>query len=125
MKVLEKSNGKCSCCGRSQKHHGVVIHVDHIKPRSTHPELELVESNLQVLCEDCNMGKMADYKTDWRQHRSMATPWPIHDVLAKLADASDILLHHYNYDGHGYEQIEECVRRARDYTELIKSDLRK
>jgi hypothetical protein len=41
-------------------------HVDHIHPRSSHPELALDLANLQVLCEDCNVGKGARYTTDWR-----------------------------------------------------------
>lgn len=55
-RVLTASDGKCNMCGRS-KHDGVIIHVDHIKPRSKFPHLELEFSNLQVLCEDCNLGK--------------------------------------------------------------------
>jgi len=46
--------------------HGIVIHVDHIKPRSRYPELSLEIENLQVLCEDCNMGKSNVFETDWR-----------------------------------------------------------
>ena len=55
-RVLTASDGKCNMCGRS-KDDGVVMHVDHIKPRSKFPALELEFSNLQVLCEDCNLGK--------------------------------------------------------------------
>lgn len=58
-KVLSTSTGQCSVCGRSKKSHGVVLHVDHIKPRSRFPDLELVQSNMQVLCEACNLGKGA------------------------------------------------------------------
>lgn len=54
--VLRASNGKCQLCGRG-KQDGIILHVDHIKPRSKYPELELVATNLQVLCEDCNIGK--------------------------------------------------------------------
>jgi len=57
--VIRSSNGKCVLCGRSPAAHGVVLHVDHIKPRSKFPALELDCSNLQVLCEDCNIGKGA------------------------------------------------------------------
>lgn len=66
VKVLEKYGCKCMMCGRSPKLHGVVIHVDHIKPKSLFPKLKLVESNLQILCEDCNVGKSNDYITDHR-----------------------------------------------------------
>ena len=64
--VLRIHQAKCMCCGRSPKDHGVVLHVDHIKPRSKHPHLELDLNNLQVLCEDCNLGKLNQDETDWR-----------------------------------------------------------
>lgn len=66
VRVLEKYSCKCMMCGRSPKDHGVVIHVDHIKPVSKHPELCLEFNNLQLLCEDCNLGKSNKYDTDWR-----------------------------------------------------------
>ncbi len=66
VKVLEKYECKCMMCGRSPKDHGIVIHVDHIKPRSKYPELELDFNNLQILCEDCYLGKLNKYETDWR-----------------------------------------------------------
>ncbi len=64
-RVLVAHGGRCQCCGRTASD-GVVIHVDHIKPRSKHPELALDEKNLQVLCEDCNLGKSNKDDTDWR-----------------------------------------------------------
>lgn len=64
-KVLVKYGATCQCCGATRAD-GVKIHVDHIKPRSKHPELELSFENLQVLCEPCNMGKRARDQTDWR-----------------------------------------------------------
>jgi len=42
------------------------MHIDHIKPRSKYPELTFVFENLQVLCEDCNVGKSNLDETDWR-----------------------------------------------------------
>jgi len=57
--VLMSSNGKCRVCGANSET-GVKMHVDHIKPRSLYPELALEPSNLQVLCEDCNLGKAAN-----------------------------------------------------------------
>lgn len=66
VRVLEKYECKCMMCGRSPKIHGIVIHVDHIKPRSKYPELSLVFENLQILCDDCNLGKSNRYETDWR-----------------------------------------------------------
>lgn len=65
-KCLAESGGRCALCGRSAKVHGVVLHVDHIKPRSLFPELAHDPENLQALCEDCNMGKGNRDNTDWR-----------------------------------------------------------
>lgn len=44
------------------------MHVDHIKPRSKHPELALDPENLQVLCRACNIGKSNTDETDLRPH---------------------------------------------------------
>lgn len=65
MRVLARLGGKCQCCGRTAKD-GVVINVDHIKPRRQYPELALDETNLQVLCDACNQGKGNWNTTDWR-----------------------------------------------------------
>ena len=64
-KALKKYGRKCSCCGKTQAD-GAVLHVDHIKPRSKYPELALDINNLQILCEDCNLGKGAWDDTDFR-----------------------------------------------------------
>ena len=66
MEVLKKYGARCQCCGASSKD-GVVIHVDHIKPRRLFPELALDIANLQVLCEVCNHGKGNWDATDWRE----------------------------------------------------------
>lgn len=63
--ALKKNDGRCELCGAS-KQTGAVLHVDHIKPRSKYPKLELVLSNLQVLCRACNRGKSNKDETDWR-----------------------------------------------------------
>ena len=65
-KALNHYSGECMLCGRSHKKHGVVITVDHIKPRSKFPELALDFDNLQLLCEDCNFGKADDESKDYR-----------------------------------------------------------
>lgn len=64
-KALRKHAATCCCCG-ARASDGVRIHVDHIKPRSKYPRLELDIDNLQVLCEDCNFGKSNYYNDDWR-----------------------------------------------------------
>ena len=64
--ALRKLGGNCSCCGRSYAKDGVTLHVDHIKPRSLFPHLELDIANLQVLCEDCNIGKGNSDSISWK-----------------------------------------------------------
>ena len=61
-RALQRHGGACQCCGSRIG----PLHVDHIKPRHTHPELALSDDNLQVLCADCNIGKGAWDDTDWR-----------------------------------------------------------
>ena len=48
----------CKACG-AKVAQGIKLHVDHIKPIRDYPELALDLSNLQVLCETCNMKKGA------------------------------------------------------------------
>ena len=59
--TIKMYGSSCMCCGSEHR-----IVVDHIKPRSRFPELELDLNNLQVLCNDCNMGKSNDDYTDFR-----------------------------------------------------------
>lgn len=63
--VLREQKGRCQCCGRSAKD-GVVLHVDHIIPLSKDWSRRLDKNNLQVLCEDCNIGKSNTDSIDWR-----------------------------------------------------------
>jgi len=64
---LRRQNGKCQCCGATAKD-GKKMHVDHIKPRLLYPSLSLDINNLQLLCEDCNLGKGAWDHTDWKYY---------------------------------------------------------
>lgn len=69
MLVITKRGARCECCGATPND-GIRINVDHIKPRKLFPDLALVESNLQVLCDDCNHGKGNWDQTDWRVNLS-------------------------------------------------------
>lgn len=64
-KALVKYGARCQCCGR-RRQDNVQIHVDHIRSRSHYLHLELQLDNLQVLCNECNIGKGALDHTDWR-----------------------------------------------------------
>lgn len=63
--ALKLSEGCCMCCG-TRASRGSPLHVDHIVPRWRRPDLSLSLANLQILCEDCNIGKGAWDETDWR-----------------------------------------------------------
>lgn len=53
--ILDRDGRKCVACGRSPKIHGVVLHIDHIIPKSKGGTYD--PNNLQTLCTDCNLGK--------------------------------------------------------------------
>lgn len=72
MKIIQKHGRLCCCCGAAVGQttldgRPVKIVVDHIKPISKHWDLRLDPDNLQVLCDECNMGKGAWDETDWRK----------------------------------------------------------
>jgi 5-methylcytosine-specific restriction endonuclease McrA len=68
--ALLNSDGRCCCCGASAKD-GATMNVDHIKPRSRYPELELSLDNLQILCSWCNEGKGGWDETNWQHFKSI------------------------------------------------------
>jgi len=59
--VLGTYDNKCMCCGNTEK-----LHIDHIKPRSVYPALELEFDNLQILCQKCNIRKSNKVVVDYR-----------------------------------------------------------
>jgi 5-methylcytosine-specific restriction endonuclease McrA len=63
--AFEKYGNRCQCCG-AKPSDDITLHVDHVKPKSTHPELALDLNNLQILCEDCNVGKINQWDTNWK-----------------------------------------------------------
>lgn len=64
--LLKQRGPRCECCGATRSPE-TAIHVDHIFPRSTCPDLALNPTNLQVLCDACNLGKSNSDTTDWRE----------------------------------------------------------
>lgn len=88
-RVLKKHNGCCKLCGCRATPDNP-IQVDHIKPRSKHPELELAESNMQVLCKACNMGKSNKDKTDWRWAASKGLTDGLNRKAAIVASADPL-----------------------------------
>lgn len=58
-KILKRDKFTCQSCG-AKRSDGVKLCVDHIKQLGYAWDLRLDEKNLQVLCDDCNIGK------DWK-----------------------------------------------------------
>lgn len=50
----------------------------------------------------------------------MATTFPTIDILKRLSDATDTLLHRHDYDGHGWEVIQYSMEAANARIEEIK-----
>lgn len=63
--ALRIYGNKCKACGRGAEDN-IKIHVDHIRPCSLDWSRRLDLLNLQVLCEDCNLGKSNLFQDDWR-----------------------------------------------------------
>lgn len=71
MQVIKRHARRCMCCGSTPEDttvdgKPVRLVVDHIKPVANYWHLRLVASNLQILCDECNMGKGAWDETDHR-----------------------------------------------------------
>lgn len=63
--AFREYGNKCCVCGRGASD-GMVMHVDHIKPRSLYPHLALELSNLQIMCNECNVSKSNKDEVKWR-----------------------------------------------------------
>lgn len=95
-RALRRDGYKCKSCGRSGRH--VTLHVDHIKPRSKYPELELDLNNLQTMCQRCNVGKSNEYEDNlnvinddqkWENYE-MVREWVRSKSMPQLPQSNDI-----------------------------------
>lgn len=55
----------CQCCGASSYDARIVS--DHIRPARFYWHLRFERSNIQTLCDDCNLGKGSRDNTDFRR----------------------------------------------------------
>lgn len=63
--------------------------------------------------------KLSSDKEKYDKILGLSNTWPLKDVLGKLTDAADKLLHRYNYDGHYHEEIHICLDRGKEIIELL------
>jgi 5-methylcytosine-specific restriction endonuclease McrA len=52
---MERDGFACTACGASERDHDVALEVDHIKPVSRFPDLEMDLDNLRTLCQRCHV----------------------------------------------------------------------
>lgn len=64
--ILKESDRTCCVCGRSRREHNIALQIDHIEPVSINWARRLDKDNLQILCDDCNIGKGNKDTIDWR-----------------------------------------------------------
>jgi hypothetical protein len=111
-RALKRENGYCQCCG-SRGTPDNPIQVDHIKPRSRFPHLQLALSNLQVLCRHCNLGKSNSDWTDWRHAPSRDL-----EILATLESAKRFRLQQLGWLKLNGESGQVRLRAHREYRAL-------
>lgn len=63
--VFQRDGFRCLACGKHGGDDGVILHIDHIVPRSKGGQDTL--DNLQTLCSTCNLGKSNRDDTDLRR----------------------------------------------------------
>lgn len=91
MEALKRHGAVCQCCGAkrgdvSTAGEPIRICVDHIRPLATHWHMRLDPDNLQILCDECNMGKGAWDTTDWRDEGSILDDEPMSEIEMQLGE---------------------------------------
>jgi hypothetical protein len=59
--VIHAAHSRCQMCGRTIQQHGIVLVVDHKKPREWGGSND--KENLWAICEECNAGKKAFFSS--------------------------------------------------------------
>jgi len=59
--VIRAAHGRCQMCGRTIETHGIVLVVDHKRPRDWGGSND--RENLWAVCDDCNSGKKAFFSS--------------------------------------------------------------
>jgi len=85
-----------------------ILEVNFYRPKDTLKYYEYIV--------DC----MEQYGEQYKNLMGLDNPFPLKDVLKKLVDAADILLYKKNYDGANYEEIEICIKRAKEIIKLCE-----
>src|SRR5690606_31284761 len=76
---------------------------------------------ISALSESELANKVEDLEEELERYRNvlqMYEPWSLPEILKKLIESADILLHDKNYDGLGWEEHEYAFRKGK---ELLKT----
>jgi HNH endonuclease len=112
--VLRRDRYTCRFCGVSAP--DATLNIDHIVPRALGGRS--VASNLQVLCEECNLGKSKAAPEQWLVKETIRrhTEWQRKGKHAEEDDQEDDLSEMYAYQGAYYtlerlsaEQVLGCI----------------
>lgn len=79
--------------------------------------LEKMQSNDFTICES-NLIKNTLIAIKLIGH---SNPYNLEIVMEKLKWATEYLLHTKNYDGHNYEELNQCVDSAENYISILKT----
>lgn len=101
----------CMKCGASGRK--TIIEVDHIKPRSKHPDLCLNLSNLQTLCSKCNREKADKNQNDYRNEGQKK--------IAKRMQA--VIGEHIDFDANDIADKDRLEKREKGLSYYIRSKL--
>ena len=75
---------------------------------------------VQEQCERCQAKGFILYvpsPTPEKEEIGEQTAWSLKQIVSKLCDATDILLHEKDYDGHGHEELQVCLTLGKRYIE--------
>ena len=76
---------RCECCGATPAD-GAKIVTDHIKSVKLHWHLRFTRSNLQVACENCNLGKGSNRSENFPRKRAAGVSEAVRNsAIAKRA----------------------------------------
>jgi hypothetical protein len=90
-----------------------VIPLLEIWRRVTGPQAQLTGALIRLAAEVYKLGKAAKAEDVPQPNLGADTPWPLRDVLLRLAAAGEHLLRFHDCDVHGWEGIDAAVKAAR------------
>lgn len=86
-----------------------------------HTDQDLKDAMLAAMEEYAQQSQPAAGMKWVKEFLGLEEAWPLINVLEKLVEATNILLHKKSYDGHGWEDINHCVARGEQIIKNLNS----